>query len=222
MKRRRLSASVPFTDLSMNSLLNVLALFVLAYVLISLENKKDEESLKTEGEFVVIIRWPDGSNDDVDLHVMDPQQRIAYFASRDVGLMHLEHDDRGAASDIVDTGSGSIAVAKNEERLILRGIVPGEYIVNVHMYHKRDPKPTPVTVILYRLAGTDAEIFKKEKVLSDIREEQTAFRFVLKKDKTVSDIDVELQRKFIGGGANPNGIPDGIGPGPQNEGGHGP
>lgn len=214
---RRLSSKIISTDLMSNMLLGFLALFVLAIVRMNVQKaKQDEESLKTEGEFVVVIRWPDDSNDDVDLHVMDPSHRIAYFASRDVGLMHLEHDDQGSTGDTVDTGTESVSVAKNEERLILRGIVPGEYVVNVHMYGKRDPRPTPVTAILYRLAGTDAEIVRRERVLAANGDEQTAFRFTLKKDKTVSDIDAELQRRFVGG-AGVGGNQGGSG-----EGGHGP
>lgn len=33
------------------------------------------------------------------------------------------------------------------EIVTLRGIVPGEYVINVHMYMRRDPSPTTLVTV---------------------------------------------------------------------------
>ncbi|KPJ85276.1 hypothetical protein AMJ57_03680 [Parcubacteria bacterium SG8_24] len=187
---------VVFFDIMMNALLCFTALFILAYVQIRPESE-DESALATEGKFVVVMEWPNQSEDDVDLYVQDPYGNIAYFQSRGVGLMHLEHDDLGARNDSITTASGDIRVERNEERVIIRGIVPGEYVVNVHMYTKRDPGETPVTVRLYRLLGQDTEVMKRERTLRMNGDERTAFRFTLDPEGMISKIN-ELEKTLAG------------------------
>jgi hypothetical protein len=192
-----MTTRVVFLDLILNALLCFTALFIIAYVQIRPEVEEEETpKIEFEGKYVVVMQWPDGSEDDVDLYVMDPSGNIAFFQNRDAGLMHLDHDDLGARSDTVRTAQGSYKVVKNEERVIIRGIVPGEYTVNVHMYSKRDPGETPVTIGLFRLRGVDAEVVSKQRVLPARGAEATAFRFTLKEDETVGNIN-ELARQFV-------------------------
>jgi hypothetical protein len=199
MKKRRASYETALNDIVWNTLLGFVGLFVCAVLLISITKKEQETLVRTEGQYAVVIRWIDGSADDVDLYVRDPKGNIAYFQNRDVGLMHLEHDDLGKKSDSIQTKYGNVAVEKNEERIILRGVIPGEYAVNVHMYNKEDPKPTAVTVILYRLEGDDKEVVSKERVLVQRGDESTAFRFSIKEDGSFDDKSVnEIQRRFVG------------------------
>ena len=70
--------------------------------------------------------------------VRDPLGNAAGFKSKDVGLMSLDRDDLGKANDKVTTSDGkTIIVRNNEEHLTIRGIIPGEYIINVHLYQKK-------------------------------------------------------------------------------------
>lgn len=195
-RKRRTASNVVFLDLIMNALLSFVALFILAFVQINPVAKQDQV-LETEGKYVVVMAWEDGSPDDVDLYVRDPLGNIAYFSSRDVGLMHLEHDDLGSRSDTVHTERGDITVDKNQERVILRGVVPGEYVVNVHMYSKRAPTPARVRVSLYRLKGADTEIASRERVLAASGDERTAFRFTVNPDESVTNI-IDLPRSLVG------------------------
>lgn len=201
MRRRRLVSTVVFTDLSLNALLSFLVLFILAFLRMNPEAER-APAIQTEGKFMVVLRWPDESIDDVDLYVMDPLGNIAYFRDRDVGLMHLDHDDLGKRSDSVATGQGDVSVQHNEERTVIRASVPGEYVVNVHMYRKESDEATPVTVTLYRLQGRDAEVTKEERVLRRNGDEATAFRFTLAADDSVSGIN-RLTRRFVGVTAPP-------------------
>lgn len=206
MKRHRMEHRVVFLDLIMNALLCFTALFIVAYVQIRPESE-DEPVIKTEGQFAVILEWPDDSEDDVDLYVRNPRGTVSYFQSRDVGLMHLEHDDLGSRNDVVSEGGVDIRVATNQERVIIRGIIPGEYTVNVHMYSKRDPRPTRAIVALFRIRGRDHEIVKKERVLDHDGHEHTAFRFTLDRSGLISKINEmprtiagDLMKRELGGG----------------------
>lgn len=200
MSGRRVMSNIVFIDLILNTLLGFVVLFILALLQIHpVEQKKNDENVvATEGEYVVIAQWPDGSADDVDLYVMDPTGKVAYFQGREAGLMHLEHDDLGSRNDSVTTNGITVGVDKNEERTILRGIVPGEYVVNVHMYNKyAGPTPTTVTVTLWRLKGADVEVAKAERVLVRSGDEATAFRFVLAADGSLVSTN-DLPRRIVG------------------------
>jgi len=196
MNRHRHVTSVVFLDLIMNALLSFIALFILAYVQISPRTEADP-AIQTEGKYVVVMRWADGSPDDVDLYVMDPVGNVAFFSSREVGLMHLERDDLGNRGDTVNMSGGDVNVEQNEERTIIRGIIPGEYTVNVHMFRKQSPEPTAVTISLYRLIGSDTEMVRRERILARNGDESTAFRFTLAEDGSVTGIN-ELPRPMAG------------------------
>jgi hypothetical protein len=137
---------------------------------------KKTTAVDTLGVYAVTISWKDGSNDDVDLYVEDPEGNVVYFGSDSVGLMHLEHDDLGTAASETE---GSVRVVQNGERVVIRGAVVGEYSVNVHLYMKSDRGSIKVHVELWRLRGNDKSLISRNVVL--VREGQalTPFRFTL-------------------------------------------
>lgn len=189
MSRYRSTPPVSFLDLLWNTLLGFVVLFVLAFISIS-DEKSQSKGLPTLGEYAVVVKWDDKSEDDVDTYVSDPNGNIAFFRAREVGLMHLERDDLGASNDTTKSDDGNIIkVEGNEERVILRGIVPGEYIVNVHMFRKRDPTPTKVGVSLLDIQGRGGTVTEREITLEKDGDEETAFRFTLTTEGRVTDIN---------------------------------
>lgn len=195
-------------DVLSNTLLGFIFLFVATFLLISKAFEEIEKSITTSGEYVAVVIWDDKSEDDVDTHMRDPMGNHLYFSAREVGLMHLERDDRGRFNDQTapDGSANPIGVDKNEERAIIRGIVPGEYIVNIHMFRKADAAPTKVKIVLIRLRGEDTAVTERELIFERQGEEKTAFRFTLKVDGSVTDVN-QLPRKFIGGSDVPD-IPE--------------
>lgn len=210
-RRQQIFGKTLFVDLMMGTLVVVTALLIASNAAEKAKKQKAEQTagLRTEGKYAIIMEWPNKSPDDVDLYVRDPAGNIAFFNSRDVGLMHLDHDDQGTASDKAQTSNGTVSIELNEERVILRGIMEGEYTVNVHMYDKRSGEPTPVTVSLYRLKGEDTEVLKKVRTLVRSGDEQTAFRFTVKRDESLTDVN-DLQRSLLGSvphqGPGPRGL----------------
>lgn len=187
--------SVFFNDVMMNGLATFIALFVLAFILINPDEA--DKAIATEGKYLITLNWNEKSNDDVDLYVMDPAGNIVFFQSREKGLMHLERDDLGASNDTITGPDGkSITIEKNEERVVIRGVIPGEYLVNVHMYRKKDKEKTAVKIALIKLIGRDEQILEKERILEEEGEEKTAFRFTLNDKEEVTDTN-ELPRSLV-------------------------
>ena len=154
-------------------------------------------SIDTLGQYAVEVTWPAGRNDDVDMYVEDPAGNIVSFSDHDVGLMHLEHDDLGKSSDRVQYAGNAAVVNDNRERVVLRGVIPGEVTVNVHAYRMTEPGVCPVTVKLYRLRGEDRTLLERRLTLERRGEEVTAFRFALdRRGKLISHN--ELSKKLLG------------------------
>jgi hypothetical protein len=204
MNLREVNIYVPMVDLMTCTLMTVFVLFIAALV----EVRPDEPPAKkptiaTDGLFAVTLEWPAQSNDDVDLYVMNSEQDICYFSKPSAGLMHLERDDLGRANDMAKTKNGrTITIERNEERTIIRGIVPGEYIVNVHMYAKNDAAPTPVTVKLFRIKEPGAPLTMRELTLTRDGDEQTAFRVTIDEGERTTGIN-ELPYRMTGRAASP-------------------
>lgn len=211
MSRYRNSSSVASLDVTTNTLMGFIILFILSFILAVLAKLQEEEKrIDTSGEYLILVIWDKSSDDDVDTHVRDPAGNHLFYDKREAGLMHLERDDRGKFNDVSQAGPDGkpIDVEHNEERAVIRGVVPGEYIVNIHMFKKAEQTLNNVKVSLIKLRGKDATVFEIEMPFSTQGDEQTAFRFTLKVDGAVTNIN-RLPRKFIG---NPGQPPPDNGP----------
>ena len=111
--------------------------------------------------------------------------------------MNLDRDDTGSNSNMITLPDGRVAKsAYNEEQVEVRGIVEGEYIVNLQMYRKAVRIPTRVIVTLYKVAeGEDIQVHERVLTLAEQSQEATAFRFTLTKSGEVADIN-ELPRNL--------------------------
>jgi hypothetical protein len=191
--KRTYHASTAFLDILFNTLLCFAALFVFSFILISPEKKKNTVAVKAD--FMITVTWNKDIDDDVDTYVEDPAGNLVAFMRREQGLMHLDRDDLGHRNDTIDTPNGPVEYRENREIVTLRGFIPGEYVVNVHMYMKRDQKPTEVTVVLEKLNPYSVGM-AKELVLTISGQEKTAFRFRLDNDGNIIEIN-ELEKTLV-------------------------
>ena len=81
----------------------------------------------------------------------------------------------------------------NREVVTIRGIVPGEYITNVHAYRKYKNTPVNGYVRLLKL-NPYIEYITEYFTLKDAGDEVTVFRFEVDKDGYVSDINQDHHR----------------------------
>ncbi len=195
-RHRSYGSQVAFIDLLFNTLVGFVFLFVLAFILINPVAKKS--NVEIVAEFIIKIHWPTDSPSDVDLWMRDPLGNYVGFKSKDVGLMSLNRDDLGTSNDTVYGPKGeAITVFRNEEMVTIRGIVPGEYIVNVHWYNKKvavlemgekNYVPLPVQVQVEKINPYNV-VYAREVFLDRKGDETTVVRFTVNEDGSVSDFN---------------------------------
>ena len=184
---RKYHADTAFLDLLFNSLIGFVALFFLAYMLINPE-QKESKNVEAKAEFIITVDWPQEYDDDIDVYVEDPEGHLVSFRRREDGLMHLDRDDLGHRNDTIETQFGTVKYGENREIVTIRGIIPGEYVVNIHAYKKEGSEPIPVTVVLDKINP----FFTVVREVVEIRttgDEKTAFRFVLDKDGDIKSFN---------------------------------
>ena len=204
--KRNYHTNMAFLDLLFNTLLCFAALFCLAFILIN--PSKKNKTVEAKAEFMITIIWPADMDDDVDTYVEDPEGNLVAFNRREQCLMHLDRDDVGFSSDRIQTSFGVVEYKENREIVSLRGIVPGEYVVNVHMYTKREDKETPVTILLEKINPFKL-VTARNVVLVQQGDEKTAFRFTLDDEGKVIDTN-DLEKSLTS--KNPRPTP--LGPSP--------
>lgn len=192
--KRNYHANLAFLDVLFNTLLCFAALFALSFILI--KPKDSEQNVEVKAEFILTVVWPKDMDNDVDTYVEDPAGNLVAFMRREEGLMHLSRDDVGVTNDRIETPFGTVAYDENREIITFRGVMPGEYVVNVHMYTKRDVRPeTPVTVQLDKINPFQV-ITRKKVVLLEQHDEKTVFRFIVDKEKEVVSLN-QLPKSLI-------------------------
>ena len=197
--KRNYHTNMAFLDLLFNTLLCFAALFSLAFVLIN--PSKKNKTVDAKAEFIITVIWPSDMDDDVDTYVEDPEGNLIAFNRREQGLMHLDRDDTGLSFDTISTSFGLVEYKENREMVSIRGYIPGEYVVNVHMYTKREDKETPVTIILEKI--NPYKVVTGRNVVLKLRgDEKTAFRFTVDDEGKVIQTN-QLEKGLAGQNPRP-------------------
>ena len=144
----RYGSNLSFNDVLFNALLGFVVLFVLALLLINPITKKSD--IPAKAEIMIILEWDDESPDDIDTWVQGPLMGAPIsFQNKHSGSMHLDRDDLGRSSDVMMIDGEKIVIKVNREVVTMRGIVKGDYFINIHVYNKaRGTVPTKYTVTL--------------------------------------------------------------------------
>jgi len=184
MNNEKYKSTIGFTDLLFNILVGFAFLFIIAFLLIKPEAKK--EDFERRAEFVVVMEWDNDASGDIDLYVEDPTNKQVSFRYHNHNFMHLDKDDLGAMNDTVVNADGSTTTINiNREVVTIRGIIKGEYTINGHYYsirsydkiNKRKPVIT-VRVELHKVNPyTIAWVGEKE--FTHRGQEETFLRFRL-------------------------------------------
>ena len=191
--QRKYHTNLPFLDLLFNILIGFVFLFIVSFLLINPIAKRAD--IEVKAEFLITVFWPDNLEDDVDIYVEDPAGNLVWFKSREPGLMHLDRDDLGKRNDEVVTAAGTILFPENREIVTLRGIVPGEYVVNVHCYFKVAVDPVPVTVQIDKI-NPYSVVLREIVDLSNKGEEITVTRFSVNSKGEVTNVN-KLPKRLV-------------------------
>lgn len=178
---------VPFTDILFNALLGFAVMLFIAFALIRPEAKTG--IIDTKAEMIVTVTWPDNNEDDIDTYVQEPSGNVVWYHSMQKGLLTLDRDDRGNYLDEVTVNGETIRFPLNQESVTLRGIVPGEYIINVYHYLNPSGGAVPVTIKVEKINPKLSVVYYDTVLLEKKGDERTAVRFTLDSAGTVSDIN---------------------------------
>jgi len=179
---------------------------LLIYALIQIQPPAKKSEIEQKAEFLIILEWDERSAADMDLWVMDPQNNIVWFRQKTGGFLHLDKDDLGHRNDKIMIDGEVKIVYLNREVVTIRGIVPGEYITNVHAYRKSKGVTVNGYVRLLKL-NPYIEYATEYFVLKNEGDEITVFRFYVNKDGYVSDINQDQYRFIQNQPDGPDGAP---------------
>lgn len=192
---------IAIKDVIFNSLLGITVLVIITLLQINEPQKEEQELKKPNAEFIVNIEWPSDMDIDIDLYVRDPAGNICYFRSREVAFMNLNRDDTGIQSDsVLNLHGQAYQFQHNTENITIRGIIPGEYIINAHYYSSDDSKPivpVPIRGNLIKINPTIQTIWEGLDTLHDEGDEITLIRFIVDENGQVIKT-YRLDTNFVG------------------------
>ncbi len=186
--------SDPFTDLLFNALLGFTFLFLVAIMFMNPEAKSG--IIDPKAEYIVTITWEDNSPDDIDTWVEDPEGNVIWFRSPEAGLLHLDRDDRGQLNDTITINGEEVQNPLNQEVVTLRGVVKGEYVVNLHYYASETGRPVDVNVRLVKVNPSLEVIYYGTVSLEKTGDEKTAFRFKILASGEVANVNF-IPKKLV-------------------------
>jgi len=175
-----------FTDILFNALLGFAFMFVVAFMLI--QPVPTDGKIDPKAEYIISAQWPDNHPDDIDIIVEDPRGKMVWFDAREAGLMHLDRDDRGRLGDTMTINGKDVESPINQETVTLRGVMPGEYVVNVLHYKAQTSAPVPVSIKIEKLNPQLTVSYAGKVILNGAGDEQTAVRFTLSPAGDVLDV----------------------------------
>jgi hypothetical protein len=127
--------------------------------------------------------------------VQDPAGNIAWYRRREAGFLVLDRDDRGGANDFIVVNGKKIPSPIREEIVTVRGIIPGEYTVNVSHFQALTHSPVVAKVKVQKLNPTAQVIHDDVVTVDHTGDEKTAVRFTL--DAAGKVIDVNSRQKSL-------------------------
>jgi hypothetical protein len=188
-RRRRPEAEVdPFYDMLFNMLIAFVFCFIVALLAMNPKALKAGD-IPSKAEYIINVSWPDRNPNDIDTWVQDPGGNLVWFRQREAGLMYLDRDDRGDANDAIVINGKRVTSPFRQEVVTVRGIVPGEFTVNVQYYQSRDGQPVEVTVSVIKVNPRADVVFYGQLKLARQGDEATAARFTLLPDGSVVNVN---------------------------------
>jgi hypothetical protein len=185
-------AGIVFRDLITLALCGFVVCVVLIMPHINPPVTKTAQDTDPPGNVIVEVRWPDELDSDVDLWVEAPGDVPVGYSNKGGLIFNLLRDDLGKRAD---------ATGMNYEVSYSRGIMAGEYTVNLHLYRNTAGVfPIPVTVVtsIKKSAKESArQLLASHIELVREGEELTVYRFKLSEQgDLVSGSVHSLQRQL--------------------------
>jgi len=171
-----LATSTVFRDIIFLALAGFVAVVILLLPHVNPPKNDENKDIPPPGNMMVEIFWADPYDIDVDLWVKAPNDKIVGYSTKSGKIFDLLRDDLGFTNDVTN---------RNYEIALTRGVVSGEYIINVMLYNiksNEEQLPLDVMVIVSMKKKRKAplvQLLKTTVKLYKGKEEVTAFSFKL-------------------------------------------
>jgi hypothetical protein len=103
--------------------------------------------------------------------------------------MTLDRDDRGGVNNSITVNGRKVTSPIRQETVSIRGIVAGEYTVNIEHYLATTRAPVPVSVKVEKVNPTVEVIYYDTIILDHVGQEATAVRFRVADNGSVTDVN---------------------------------
>jgi hypothetical protein len=193
----RYKSTVAFTDLLFNVLVGFVFLFVIAFLLINPIAKKGD--IITPAEYIIVMTWPDKSEDDIDLWVTDSNGYRVGFQQKDQGLMHLERDDLGTSNDTITVNGKEVITYINREVVSIRGKQLSDYNIAIHVYRRswkngeQSTDEMPITIEVIKI-NPYSVIYKQTQIINQAGQVKNFYSFSVDENNNVPRIYENSER----------------------------
>jgi len=178
-------SSIAFRDVIFGALGIFVVFFILFITHINPPAKKDDGDITSPGNVIIKVEWPGKLDIDIDTWVwLEGEPRpVGYSYSHGVHV-DLLRDDLGLTYDETN---------EKFELMIVRGTIPGRYIINIHCFSIKEysskiaSEGIPIKVLVERFDGNSSHtiIYSNSVVLKEVKEEKTVVVFELDENGTV-------------------------------------
>lgn len=164
------STWIAFNDVQMNMVATIIFILIIAVKAM----QPPAHSSTVDGDLVIVMTWPESPATDMDLWVKAPND------PKPVGFKR-HFNGRGLEVGNDDTGTDDVHTTHRRfEKVVAKGLFPGEYVVNVHSYSKFTPCSVQLTAQLKDVqTGLVTTIWTVEASFDHLNDERTVARFLL-------------------------------------------
>lgn len=198
-------SNISFIDMLFNIIMLFVLLFFAAIMLINPDTKKND--IEAKAEMIITMSWPDNSPHDIDLWVNPPDKSPIGYSHSGNTYLFLERDDLGSSNNFIIKDGKRVQIPTRREVMTFRGLPDGRFVVNVFFYSAKssatgktdsfdEKNPLPIVVEMIQINPKYKVMIRKEVRLARIKEEATAFSFIIK-DGEITDIDTSTDEKFV-------------------------
>ncbi|MEQ1683906.1 MAG: hypothetical protein ABL916_09670 [Burkholderiaceae bacterium] len=193
----------PFYDMLFNMLIAFVFCFIVALLAMN-PTKSKAGDVPAKAEYILTLSWPDLDPNDIDTWVRNPAGEVVWFRNREAGLMYLDRDDRGESNSSIVVNGRRVVSPFRQEVVTIRGVVPGEYVVNAHYYESKEVdtsnpragQPVDVTLSVVKVNPRAEVVFNGQHRLAKRGDEATLVRFSVGADGSVGALNT-LPAKLV-------------------------
>jgi len=182
-----------FRDVTLLALSGFVSIVILLLPWLNVKTR-NEIVKEPVGSVIFELFWNDKVDADLDLWVKGPNDGAVGYSKPSGLVFNLLRDDRGLAGDHTPL---------NYEISFTRGIIPGDYQANVHLFKHDKNKSKIEALVIASLVTPDKshrkQILEKKVVLKKESTEKTVLRFKLDNNFKVVPGSVNSLRKSLAG-----------------------